>query len=422
MTLPNSTEDRERQKFEDVNNKVATRIVLHNSNGAVNDDNPLYNNSNGVVSSDNSSTTALNDSDVFTGTWEDVSKYNSLIVSVLTDQNGIYTIQFSPDGTNIDSILTRYYKTSEINVPHRFTITRKYFRVVFTNNSGSNQTYFRLQTLFGDKEPLNIPSDGIISQDYDATVVRPTEARHEMSLDLRQGITVWNKFGYNQDVDTASSEVIWAPGGNFTILTTGSTLTITSSSTEDIASTGDGARTLIIYGVDGNRKSQTEVVNMNGTGNTVTTSTWLGINRVAVASAGDSQENEGNITITATTGGSTQAYLPSSQGVTQQLIYFTPINAKGLAEWLILSADKSSGGGNPIVDFYGYIYSPVSNCKYEVFRERLDTSIQTRVELKPNIPFVFTEGDVFWIEASTSANNTIVTGRFSLFQYKNIDG
>lgn len=375
------------------------------------------------LSTDNSSTTALDNSEVFTGEWEEATGYNSVVIAISTDQNGTYSIQFSPDGSNQDSTLTRYYKASQINAPHRFTITRRYFRVVFTNDSGSNQTYFRLQTSLGEKEALNVPIDGTVSQDYDATVVRPTDTIDEIALGLRQGVTTWQKFGYNTDVDSASSEVIWAVGGPYTILTSASTLTIVSSDVDDDGDPADtGARTIIIYGIDANRESQTEVVTMNGTTNVVTSSTWLGINRVAVASAGSSQANEGNITITATTGGSVQAYIPAGQSVTQQLIYFTPSNARSLVKYLRLVADKDSGGGNPRITFYCYAYSSVSNATYELFRELVDTDVRSEIDITFNIPLLLTEGDVFWVEANTSANDTEVSGRFSVQEYKNASG
>jgi len=367
----------------------------------------------------NSSTTALNNAAVFTGTWEYVGGYDSVVVSIATDKSGLYSIQFSPDGINIDSTLTRYHKDGEIHVPHRFTITRNYYRVVYTNNSGENQTYFRLQSIYGSKQQLNAPLDGILAQDFDATVVRPTDTYDEIALGLRQGVTSWNKLGYNTDVDIASVP-IWPVDTAYTFLSTASTLTLVSSDNND--KTGDtGARSVVIYGVDGNREAATQIVSLNGTTNVVTTSTWLGINRVAVASAGSSSINEGNITITATTGGSTQAYIPTGQGVTQQLLYFNPINSKSLLRYLHLNADKATGGGNPRVTFYCYAYSPISNTRYELFREIMDTGTSSQLDITFPIPFGLTEGDIFWVEAVSSANDTSVSGRFSLQTYLNVD-
>lgn len=203
-------------------------------------------------SAGNSSTAAINTGSNFTGTWEEV-RDSDVVVSVATDQDGYYEIQFSPDGTNVDSTLTRYYRTSQINVPHRFTVTRRYFRVAFYNNSGTNQTYFRLQTLVGAFSNLNIPVDSTMSQDYDAIATRPTDYTTEVALGRRQGHTTWNKFGYNTDIDVGTDEVIAEFGGAFNQkLAAGETLDIVSSSADDANPSGTGVRQLVIYGVDEN--------------------------------------------------------------------------------------------------------------------------------------------------------------------------
>lgn len=58
---------------------------------------------NSIVSTNNSSTSTLTTGTTFTGTWEDVSEYESVIIAVKTDQNGVFYIDFSPDGSNVDA-------------------------------------------------------------------------------------------------------------------------------------------------------------------------------------------------------------------------------------------------------------------------------------------------------------------------------
>jgi hypothetical protein len=186
----------------------------------------------GTVDANNSSSASLNAAAVFTGTATDVSAYSDLVVAVSTDQDGTYTIQFSTNGTNWDSTLTRYYRTAQINVPHRFSVTRKYMRVTFTNTSASNQTYLRLQTLLGSVGDLNIPIDSTMAQDYDSISVRPTKYEYEVALGRRQGATTWNKFGYNGDVDTGT-ETIWSAGGTFSRMTAAATLSVVSTNIND---------------------------------------------------------------------------------------------------------------------------------------------------------------------------------------------
>jgi len=369
-------------------------------------------NTKSVISNLNSTTTALNDGQTFTGGWEDVTEYESVVVACKTDQDGILSVQFSPDGVNVDSTLTRYYRTGQIEPPHRFTITRKYYRITFENNSGSNQTELRIQTsIKANSESLNSPLDAILSQDYDAIVTRPSDYHTEVALSLRQGATTWNKFGYNTDIDTGT-EVIASWGGTFQFLTSGETIDIVSTSTADDDG-GTGVNSVVIYGVDENWDTQIEVVTMNGTTTVTTTSQWIGINRVAVFLSGTGQTNAGTINVTATTSGFQMAQMPAGGGVTQQMIFYVPRNHQFLAEWFFFSAVKTTGGSSPVLEFYGQVYSAVNNTIQEVFRSELDIAIGNILEVSPPTPFPVGEKSILYFECNTNTANTKVTSRFS---------
>lgn len=370
-----------------------------------------------ILDSSNSSTTPLAASGVFTGSWVDAGSYSDLIVSVATDQDGTYTVQFSPDGSNADSTLTRYYRTDQINVPHRFTITRKYYRVVFTNTSTSTQTYFRLQTHYGRYSSLNTPIDSTLSQDFDAFAVRPTDNFSEIVLGLRQGYNAFLKFGYNDDIDTTAPEVVASFGGTFTPLSTATTLTLVSTSTSDVSPSGVGARSVFIQGLDASRKYQFEFVNLNGTSSVVTSNTWLGVNRIVVFSSGSSQTNVGNINVTATTGGTNQAQIPAGTGVTQQLIFHTQDGYQGLIKKVSLNCLKLSGGSSPRVTFFLNVWNPkVTNSKYVVRRFKLDTSSANDLVRKYEAPIKLDPTDVVWVTCSTDSNNTSVDGELDIIE------
>lgn len=367
-----------------------------------------------TVLSGNSSTDALDNGVAFTGDWTDVSGFATITVAVKTDQNGTFSVQFSPDGVNVDSTLTRYYRTNQIEAPHNFTITRQYARVVFTNDSGSNQTYFRLQTLLGDRPALNAPSDSTLAQDFDATAVRPTEFKYEVAEGLRQGYETWNKWGYNPDIDNAATETVWAYGGLFTELSSAETLDVVSSSANDDGDpAGTGAQSIIIYGIDANHLPQTEVVTLNGVTTVTTTNTWLGVNRVALYLAGSSGGNDGNITLTASTAATVQAYIPTGEGSTQQAFSFIPAKHVALMDWLYLNAVKDGGGGQPVVTVKAWVTSLVSGARYEVFRTLLDTQRGDHQELRPQQPFVIGEKSLLEFEASSTTNDSAVSIRFS---------
>jgi hypothetical protein len=367
-----------------------------------------------TVSTDNSTTSTLGISGTYTGTWEDCSNFESIIVALATDQDCTIKIQFSPDGTNIDSTLTRYFRTNQIEPPHRFTITRQYYRIVIENGPTA-QTYMRLQTMMSSNSAdLNAPGDSTMSQDFDAIGVRPTDFHTEVALGRRQGHETWNKFGYNEDVDAASGEEIIASwGGTFQYLTAGETIDIVSTSVNDVNTTGTGAQRIIIYGVDENWKPQTEIVNMNGLTTVTTTSQWIGINRIAIYKAGTGLENAGTINVTANTSLYQMAQMPATQGTSQQCVFYVPEGHQFLAEWLHFDAIKTSGGSKPEITFKVYVYSDVATAQFEVFRDSLDIAIDNTLTIGPPIPFVVSEKSILWFVADTDTNDTAVRARFS---------
>ena len=366
----------------------------------------------------NSTATPLSSGATFTGEWTDGIAYDDLVVAAASDQNGTLRVQFSTDGVNVDSTLTRQYRTDLIEVPHRFTITRRYFRVTFENTSASTQTNLRLQPLVGNYSPLNAPIGSTLAQDFDATVVRPTDPDNEAVLGLRQGTSPFLKFGYNDDISSAAPEVVASFGGTFTPLSTATTLTLVSSSASD-TSAGVGARSLFIQGLDSTRRYQFEFVTLNGTTPVVTTNTWLGVNRIMVFSSGTSQTNVGNISCTATTGGTNQARIPAGTGVTQQLIFHTQDGHQGLIRQVTLNVLKLTNGSAPRVTISMNVWNPkVTNSRYVLRRYKLDTAVFNDLVRTYKIPIKLDPTEVVWMTAETTQNATIVDGEMDILEVR----
>ena len=266
-----------------------------------------------------------------------------------------------------------------------------------------------------------VPTQGLsttVQKDSDASVVRPTNANHEVALARRQGATLWHKFGYNSDVDTGSAELLAEFGGTFTPRTTGTTLSIVSSSTAD-DSGGTGATGIVVYGVDENWNTQTEVVTMDGTTPVVTTTTWIGINRIAIYAAGAGKANAGTITVTAVTGGATMATMPAGEGTSQQIIFHVPADTQALIDHMNFSVIRLATGTQPVVTFRVWVYSAVSNANYRVATFYLDGDIENHVIFDPQQPLIVGEKSTIWIEASVTVDNTAVAGRMVLTVYEN---
>lgn len=149
------------------------------------------------------------------------------------------------------------------------------------------------------------------TEEFYLQVARSQIAGHESNF----------KFGFNPDVDDAL-ETVWAEGGLYSYLSAATILKVSSSSTDDTAA-GTGARTVEIFGLDGNYNEISETVTLNGQTAVNTTNSYLRINRGVVRSAGSGGQNAGVIyagTGTVTSGVPANKYLSIAIGDNQTLM------------------------------------------------------------------------------------------------------
>ena len=373
--------------------------------------------------SNNTSTTPLGIGALFTGTWTDVSNYSSISVACLTDQNADLFLEFSNNGTTVQSILS-YKVAANLNEVHKLVVTRKYFRVRLVNTSVSAQTSLDLSTLVGDFDTLSAPLNLRVGQDGDALIVRPTEFRYEVAQGRFADNNTWNKFGYNLDIDAVASEVIASFGGTFTPLTTAEILNVASTSVND-TSAGTGARTIEITGIGSNGMTLKETITLNGTTNVPTVNTFLGVNRVKVTSAGTSKTNEGTITLTAVTSNTIQGQIPfdnvlnKGDGITKQCIFHVHENHTFFIDWLDIQILRTSGGGAPLVTVSAFVFDRDNEVEYSIFRTSIDTAITNDLQFNLSQPFSIPSNSVLYFIANTNENNTEVNLRFSGIELKN---
>ena len=131
-----------------------------------------------------------------------------------------------------------------------------------------------------------------------------------------------NKFGHNDDVDAA--EDVWSRGGDWVAPTAARTHQIKSTDVDDTNTAGTGARTLRIWGLDASFLEQTEDLNLNGTTNVPTASTYTRIFRMKALTAGSTGTNEGTITATADTDATVTAEIDIGAGITHMAIWTVP--------------------------------------------------------------------------------------------------
>ena len=245
---------------------------------------------------------------------------------------------------------------------------------------------------------------------------------YEIALGDVVGSSNVNKFGFNQDIDSASSEIIASFGGTFPITNiitgTAETLTITyNNATDGLGTTG--ALSLLITYLDENYLEVQAFHTLGNTGSDISSFTTFGVNRVVVLSNGGDGFNVNNIDLTATTLGSIQARVPATSSVTQQCILHTQIGFSFLLDFFTVNVLKLSGGSAPRVTIQGFSYSRFTNTRYEVFDFDIDTSVQNTKTLNFTNTIKFDGREVIYFVATTNTNNTKVNLRFGGVTIKN---
>ena len=113
---------------------------------------------NSVTSTANSSSGSLGDGSTFTGTSEDVSQYKTInlnISSTLNSANSGVIIEYSIDNSNWEFKQVFTYETDK-KFNKSLSPLSKYFRIKYTNISGSGSATLRLQAIFSvNLEPKN---------------------------------------------------------------------------------------------------------------------------------------------------------------------------------------------------------------------------------------------------------------------------
>jgi hypothetical protein len=164
-----------------------------------------------------------------------------------------------------------------------------------------------------------------------------------------------NKFGRNPDVDTASTpEDIWSGGGVYPwidpavpveleVLSTGA-----GAANDTLA--GTGAQTLEIDLLDSDGNAVTVPIDMDGANPVnIPGGPFTAHNRMLVATAGASEENEGQIVLRTQGGGTTYGIidfnvaLGGGAGQSLQAIYTVPAGKKGIIKRHWARLDKFPG-------------------------------------------------------------------------------
>ncbi len=138
-----------------------------------------------------------------------------------------------------------------------------------------------------------------------------------------------NKFGMN--LATAAGDDVHDGSNAYTgWLAAATAIEVLSGEAEDASPAGDGVRTMTIEGLDANKEPQSKSVTMNGVGVVAVAGTWMRVFRAYITSSGDTQTNEGLITIRVASAGATVALITAGYGQTEMALYTIPAGYTGL--------------------------------------------------------------------------------------------
>jgi len=231
------------------------------------------------------------------------------------------------------------------------------------------------------------------------------------------------KFGNNAAVANVT-ETIWQQGGLYSYLSAASVLKVSSSSAND-TSAGTGARTVELFGLDGDYNEINELVTLNGQTAVNTTQSYLRINRMIVRSAGSGGYNAGVIyagTGTVTAGVPANIYATiNGDGTNQTLMALWTVPA-GYTGYL-MQYDVSNGttSNTPAVCKLTLVARPYG----EVFQSKDVKSLTTGMHIENSlvVPIKFTEKTDIEVRAVSSSASVIfdISAAFEIIYIKNGD-
>ncbi len=149
-----------------------------------------------------------------------------------------------------------------------------------------------------------------------------------VSLGLVPGFEGLQKFGRNESISSAVDEDVWSVGGTYVFPTAAETLSLVSTSDEDLPG-GDGAGIVEVFGLADNYAAQTELVELEGTTPVLTTKLFLRGDRAICRTPGSTStldRNLGIITATQSSSGIVILRILAQFGQTLMAIYTVPLD------------------------------------------------------------------------------------------------
>lgn len=160
---------------------------------------------------------------------------------------------------------------------------------------------------------------------------------NEVALGLVRGISYTDRACRNENIGT-SFEDLWTAQGTKVYPTAETTLSIVSDNANDNIS-GDGARVVEVYYLDGDFKSRVEAIEMNGTTPVTSITDCFRFDRAEVVNSGSGDGSVG--TISFSTDGDPQGLILPSKRITNTSQFTTPADHWCLISGAVFSVERN---------------------------------------------------------------------------------
>lgn len=226
---------------------------------------------------------------------------------------------------------------------------------------------------------------------------------------------VMHKFGSNSDIDIAAEETVWSVGGDFVLFPDDSLLEVVSGSTADDTS-GTGALTMRIFGIDSSFKKKTIDVGLGGQDTVAIGDSIMMIYRVQILTAGTGLENAGLIKVQTVVGNTVMADIPI--GYSQTVMSVFPISAgeTGYLHHWTVSHSKNSANAT----FYLKVKPFGGPWLVKGFLHARATGTSSPVRHHA-IPMKIDEKSIIQITAATDTDDTPVTAEFNVLLWGSVE-
>ena len=232
-----------------------------------------------------------------------------------------------------------------------------------------------------------------------------------------EGVAYIEKFGMNTDVD-ANKETIWDGGGIYSYISAPETVAVTSSLPSQDNSTGTGARTIEIQGLNADYEVITETLTVGGAAGA---ETFIRVFRAKIVTAGSNGVNEGTISITSSGTSTILAQIgvdgsggnAAGRGQTFMALYTVPAGKTAyLTQWTV-------GAGKQNTDAVAFILCRPFDGNGAWNSKDIITVSATTYSKDYKIPLKFDEKTDVEVRAYSTTNNSLVSSTFNLILIDN---